>query len=301
MNHIRFGKDRTTPGDPYRDLCAQSQPAKFLKGDVQPFRLLIQEGTGAGRANRVHGKIHDRTFTDNYNLRVLTPDLEHRLDPGMNLQSRNAMGGDLILNQIGADYLANEFPPGTSHPRPQDLMVFKILPELVQAFLYRSYGFSLCPQVYFLHYGTFFVNNHQISADRPHVDTKIKPCGHLETPFLLPAGYWFFSTGNRLTAISFPIPINAGLPFSHTPAFASSFSLFSRSKSTNASNLVVTPAAPECSSRTRLRTGRLKRRLKSGRILWATSSGIQVKGRICTTPSTRFVPASTVSAMVSRP
>ena len=61
----------------------------------------------------------------------------------MNMQSRNPVGGNLVLTRSAPITLPMSFRPEPVTPRPKDLVVFKSPPQLVRPFCTERMGFPL--------------------------------------------------------------------------------------------------------------------------------------------------------------
>ncbi len=79
---------------------------------AQPRGLLLQERAGAGRAGLVHLEVDDHVAVEADVLGVLPADLEDGLDLGREGPRPLRLGGDLVLDQVGADVVAGQIAAG---------------------------------------------------------------------------------------------------------------------------------------------------------------------------------------------
>jgi len=64
---------------------------------------VVEETTGARRADRVHAEVGYYTIPDNDNLAILPPDFDDGLALGEVVQGAYGVAGNLVLDQVGAD------------------------------------------------------------------------------------------------------------------------------------------------------------------------------------------------------
>ena len=94
--------------------------------DAQLLGLLLEEGAGAGGAGLVHGEVDHDAVLQADELGVLAADLEdgvgHPVDQlAADEGGAGLVGGDLVVDGVGADQLADQLAAGAGGGHAQDL------------------------------------------------------------------------------------------------------------------------------------------------------------------------------------
>jgi hypothetical protein len=127
VDHVRLGKDSAAPGNARRRRRLQCQRRELvLDADAQPLRLLVEEGTRAGSAERVHAEIDQHRLAgmwivvQDQQLTVLAPDLDHRARVGMIFAHRARLCYQFV-DVRQASLLGDGPAAGTGEPGGHDL------------------------------------------------------------------------------------------------------------------------------------------------------------------------------------
>ena len=87
-------------------------PRNVRQGRVEPPRLFLDEGAGAGGADGVHDRGSHHAVLEGRELGVLAADLDDRIDLRVQVEGSPGMGGDLIDHQIRTDDGGDELAAG---------------------------------------------------------------------------------------------------------------------------------------------------------------------------------------------
>ena len=177
--HVCLCEDRAAAGDARRVLGLEGERAKLiLDRESQAARLLVEERPRPRRADRVHGEIlhlepavlllkHDQ-------LGVLSPDLDDRTNPRLQLTGRLRLRDDLV--DVGDREGPGQIPaPGARHGQVADgglPVTGQYLPEGLQG---GGEGAPQVADVALLRDGAAAVQDDDIDAN----GTDIQADGHL--------------------------------------------------------------------------------------------------------------------------
>ncbi len=97
-------------------LRSERGRAELLDLEPEPRRLLLQERPRPRRAGLVHLEVHDHVPVESDVLRVLSPDLQDRLDLRHESPRALRLRGDLVLDNVRAKVVAGQIPPRPRGP-----------------------------------------------------------------------------------------------------------------------------------------------------------------------------------------
>ena len=114
--------------------------------DVQLLGLLLQEGAGAGGAGLVHGEVHHDAVLQADELGVLPADLEDGVRDAVDQLAADEggaglVGGDLVVDGVGADQFPDQFPAGAGGAHAADAQPrAHLVPDVLQALVDHFHG-----------------------------------------------------------------------------------------------------------------------------------------------------------------
>ena len=147
--------------------------------DAQLLRLLLQEGAGAGGAGLVHGEVDHHAVLQADELAVLPADLEdgvgHAVDElAADEGGARLVGGDLVVDGVGADELADELAARAGGGDAQDVQAgAHLVPDVGQALVDHLDRAAVGLDVDLLDHLAGLVQHHQVGGDRADVDAQV--------------------------------------------------------------------------------------------------------------------------------
>ena len=147
--------------------------------DAQLLGLLLEERARAGGAGLVHGEVDHDAVLQADELGVLSADLEdgvgHPVDQLAADEGRAGLvSGDLVVDGVGADELADQLAPGAGGGHAQDVEArAHLVPDLGQTAVDHLDGAALGLDVDLFDHLAGFVQDHQVGGDAADVDAQV--------------------------------------------------------------------------------------------------------------------------------
>ncbi len=172
-------------GAAFAEACGLLRGERFFgefafDGDAQLLGLLFEERSGAGGAGFVHGEIDDDAFIEADELRILAADFEDGVDPFHpqligDVHGAGFVRGDLVVNGVGADQLANQFTSRAGGAHAEDFeTVTEFSFDLSESALHDFNRTALGAEIDFMQQIAGGVDDNEIRGDGTDVDAQIR-------------------------------------------------------------------------------------------------------------------------------